>query len=58
MTGSTSEIDKAALGKEYDMTTVVHKEAVDLGLDVLDRFGICFQPGNIDLDVKMSDVWE
>lgn len=56
MTGSASEIDKAALGKEYDMTAIVHEEAVDLGLDVLDRFGICFQPGNVDLDVKMSDI--
>ena len=57
MTGSTAKVDKAALGKEYDMTAVVHEEAVHLWLDILDRFGICLQPGNVDLNVEMSDIW-
>ena len=57
MAGSTAKVHKAALGEENDVAAVVHEVAVDLGLDILDRFGVGLQPGNVDLDVKMSDVW-
>ena len=57
MTGSTPKVDKAAFGEENDVAAVVHEVAVDLGLDVLNRFGIALQPGNVNLDVKMADVW-
>ena len=56
MAGSTTKVDKAALGKEDNMAAAGHEEAVDLGLDVLDRFGIGFQPGYVDLNVKVSNI--
>ena len=56
MAGSTTKVDKAALGKEDDVAAVVHEVAVDLGLDVLDRFRIGFQPGYVDLNVKVSNI--
>lgn len=57
MTSSTPKVDKAAFGEEDDMAAAVHEVAVDLGLDVLDRFGVALQPSNVNLDVEMSNVW-
>ena len=56
MTSSTTKVDKAAFGEENYVAAAVHEVAVDLGLDVLDRFGILLQPRDVDLDVEMSDV--
>lgn len=56
MTSSTTKIDKAALGEENNVTAAGHEVAVDLGLDVLDRFSILLQPRNVDLNVEMSDI--
>lgn len=38
------------------MTARRHCETVDLGLDVDDLLGVRFQPGDIDLDVEMTDA--
>lgn len=56
MTGSASKVDQTTLGEEYDMTAILHQIAVDLGLDVSDRFSIGFQPGNVDLDIEMANI--
>lgn len=51
-----SQVDETALGKEDDMAAVLHEEAVDLWLDVLDGSSVLLQPGDINLDIEMSDV--
>lgn len=51
-----SKVDKTALGEEDNVTTVGHGEAVNLGLDVDSLLGIGLEPGNVDLDIKVSDV--
>ena len=56
MPRSTAKVNKTAFGEEDDVAAVRHQEAIDLGLDVLDRLGVGFEPCNINLNVKMSDV--
>jgi hypothetical protein len=51
-----SQVDETALGEEDDVAAAGHEEAVDLGLDVLDRLGVLLQPRNVDLNVKVTDV--
>lgn len=51
-----SQVDETALGKEDDVAAVLHEEAVDLGLDVLDGLGVGLQPGNVDFDIEVTDV--
>jgi hypothetical protein len=56
VTGSTAKVDKAALGKEDDVAAAGHEEAVNLGLDVLDRAGVGLEPSNVNLDIEVTDV--
>ena len=51
-----AEVDKTTLSQENNVATVGHKEAVDLGLDVLDALGVGLQPSNIDLDVEVTNI--
>lgn len=53
---STTQVDETTLSQKDDMTTVRHEEAVNLRLDVLDRFGVGLEPGNVDLDVEVANV--
>ena len=39
------------------MAAVLHKVAVDLGLDVRNTLCIGFQPSNVDFDIEVADVW-
>lgn len=54
--GSTAKVDETALCEEDDVTAGRHEETVDLGLDVLDRCGVLLQPGNVDLNVEVTNV--
>ncbi len=56
MAGRTAKVDEAAFSEEDDVTAVLHEVAVDLGLDVLDALGVFFHPGDVNFDVKMSDI--
>jgi hypothetical protein len=53
----TSQVDETTLSKKDDVTAVLHQITVNLGLDILNAFGILLQPGNIDLDVEVTDVY-
>lgn len=54
---STAKVDKAALSQEDDVTAVGHQETVDLGLDVLHRLGVGLEPGNVNLDIEVANVY-
>jgi len=54
--GSTAKVDETALGKEDDVTAVGHQVAVNLGLDALDGLGVGLEPGNVDLNVEVTNV--
>lgn len=54
--GCAAEVDETAFGEEDDVAAVFHEVAVDLGLDVLDRFGVGFHPSDVDFDVEVTDV--
>jgi len=56
VTGGTAKVDETALGEEDDVTAGRHEETVDLGLDVLDRGGVLLQPGNVNLNVEVTNV--
>lgn len=56
MTGGTAKVNKAALGEEDDVVAVRHQEAVNLGLDALNGLGIGLEPGDINLDVEVTNV--
>jgi hypothetical protein len=51
-----SQVDETTLGEEDDVAAVLHEEAVDLGLDAGDRFGVLLEPRNVDFDVEVTDV--
>lgn len=57
VTSGTSKVDKTALGEKDDVTAVGQKEAVDLRLDVLDALGVRLQPGNINFNIEMANVY-
>jgi hypothetical protein len=54
---STAKVDQTALSQEDDVTAAGHGESVDLGLDVLDRLGVGLEPGNVDLNVEVANVF-
>src|SRR5579859_7420545 len=56
VTGSTSKIDKSALGKEDDMVTVGEEVSVNLGFHVDDALGVLLEPCNVDFNIEMADV--
>ncbi len=39
------------------MTAILHEITIHLRFNVLDALRVGFQPRNINLDVKMSDIW-
>lgn len=56
--GRATEVDQAAFGEQDDVAPAVHEVAIDLGLDVLDALGIGLEPSNVDLNVKVANVYE
>jgi hypothetical protein len=56
VTSGASQVDKTTFGEEDDVAAALHQEAVDLGLDVGDRFGVLLEPRNVDFDIEVTDV--
>lgn len=52
----TAKVDQTTLGEENDVAAVGHEEAVNLGLDVLDGRSVGLEPGDVDLNVEVTDV--
>lgn len=57
VTGCAAEVDKTAFGEQDYVAAVGHEEAVDLGLDGLRGFGVLLEPGDVDFDVEMANVY-
>lgn len=58
VTSGTTKVDETTLSEEDDVTSVLHQEAVNLGLDVLDRLGVGLDPSNVNLDIEVANVCE
>jgi hypothetical protein len=56
VTGSAPEVDESTLGEEDDVSAVVQGVSVDLGLDVDGLLSVGLEPGDVDLDVKVTDA--
>ena len=56
MTSGTSQVYETALSEEDDVAAVLHEESVDLGLNVLYTLGTLLQPGDIDLNIEVTNV--
>lgn len=54
--GGTAKVNQTTLGKEDDVVAVGHQVAVNLGLDVLHGLGVGLEPGNVNLNVKVTNV--
>ena len=57
VTSGTSEVNETTLSKEDDVTAVGHQETVDLRLDVLDGLSVGLEPSNVNLDIKVANVY-
>lgn len=58
MASGTSQVNETALSEEDNVAAVLHEEAVDLGLDVLNAGRVLLQPGDVNLDIEVTDVCE
>ena len=56
MTGGASQVDETSLSEEDDVAAALHEVTINLGLDVLHALGVLLQPGDVDLNVKMTNV--
>jgi hypothetical protein len=56
VSGSTSQVDETALGKQDDVAAILHQEAVDLGLDGSAADSVGLEPGNVNLAVEVTNV--
>ena len=56
MAGGTAQVDQTALGQQDDVPAVGHGEAVDLRLDADLLGGVLLDPGNVDLNVEVTNV--
>ena len=54
--GGTAQVDETTLGQENDVAAALHGVAVDLGLDVDGLLGVGLQPGNVNLNVEVTDA--
>jgi hypothetical protein len=54
--GGASQVDETTLGKEYDVTAILHDVSVDLWLDILYAGSVLLQPSDVDLDIEMTNV--
>lgn len=58
MTSGTAKVDQTAFSKKDDVTTILHEITVDLGFDVLNGLGVGFEPGDVNLNVEMANVYD
>lgn len=52
----TAQVHETTLGKEDDVAATWHQVAVNLGLDVGNRFSVLLEPRNVDFDIEVTDV--
>lgn len=50
------QINETTLSQKDQVAAVSHRVAVNLRFDVDDLLGILLQPGNINLDVEVTDA--
>lgn len=55
MASGATEVDQTALGQEDNVTTVLHRVTVHLGLDAV-LLGIFVEPSDIDFAIEMANV--
>ena len=56
VTSGASQVDKTTLSQEDDVVARGHLETIDLGLDVDVADSVLLQPGDIELDIEVSNV--
>lgn len=56
VTSGAAKVDETTLGQEDEVTAVWHQETVNLGLDADTLLGVLLEPGNVDLNVEVTDV--
>lgn len=56
MAGTTTKVDKTTLSEENNVSTALHGESVNLGLDVNALNGVGLEPSNVDLNVEVADA--
>ena len=56
MASGTAQVDEAALGEKDDVSAVLHKEPVNLGLDRNRAGGVGLEPRNINFAVEVTNV--
>jgi hypothetical protein len=57
VTSGTSQVDEPTLSEEDDVTSVGHEKSVNLRLDVLYAGCVLLQPGDIDFNIEVANVW-
>jgi hypothetical protein len=57
VSSSTAQVDKTSISQENDMSAIWQKESVNLRLNIGNALGVLLQPCNINLDIKMADIW-
>ena len=55
MASGTAQVDQTALSEEDDVLAV-QQVAVHLRLNVLDGLGVGLEPGNVNLDIEVTNV--
>ena len=56
VTSGTSQVNETTLGEKNDVTAVLHEETIDLGLDVGNACSVFLQPGDINLNIEVTNV--
>jgi len=51
-----SEVDQTTFGKQDDMATVGHGVTIDLRLNIDDGLRVSLEPGDIDLDIEVTNA--
>ena len=56
VTGTASQVDETTLGEQDDVSARLHGVSVDLGLDLDGLGGVLLQPGDVNLNIEVTDV--
>jgi hypothetical protein len=56
VTSGAAQVDETTLSEKDDVTAAGHGEAINLGLDIDSLLGIGLQPGNVDLNVEVTNI--
>jgi hypothetical protein len=56
MSSGAAKVDEATFSEKDDMAATGHGVSVNLGLDVYNSLGVSLQPGDVDLNIEVTDV--